>query len=202
MSAHDVKRHAAADRVAPLLRRFSVLIALFWLGLAVVTNVFVPQLEKVGEAHNVALSSQIALAAGHQTHWPGVSGIRLRQFGHGRDRGRQAARRRRAPLLRRPGQAVPRHHARGARPGFLGGPADRGRLAEQRRQSSVRPGFLSGNQGEALANDSVDALRASSTRRRPRRGCGPMSPARPHRSPISSRWAIRAPPRSPSSPSA
>ncbi len=56
MSAHDVKRHAAADRVAPLLRRFSVLIVLFWLGLAVVTNVFVPQLEKVAQSHNVSLS--------------------------------------------------------------------------------------------------------------------------------------------------
>ena len=43
-----------------LLRRFSVLIALFWLGLAVVTNVFVPQLEKVAQQHNVSLSPQDA----------------------------------------------------------------------------------------------------------------------------------------------
>jgi putative drug exporter of the RND superfamily len=49
---------AAADRVAPLIRRFSVLIALFWLGLAVVTNVFMPQLEKVAQSHNVSLSPQ------------------------------------------------------------------------------------------------------------------------------------------------
>ena len=44
--------------VPDLIRRFSVLIALFWLGLAVVTNVFVPQLETVAQAHNVLLSPQ------------------------------------------------------------------------------------------------------------------------------------------------
>ena len=37
-----------------------MLIAVFWLGLAVVTNVFVPQLETVAEAHNVSLSPQDA----------------------------------------------------------------------------------------------------------------------------------------------
>ena len=45
-------------RVPDLIRRYSVLIAVFWLGLAVVTNVFVPQLETVAEAHNVSLSPQ------------------------------------------------------------------------------------------------------------------------------------------------
>lgn len=45
-----------------LILRFSVPIAAFWLGLAVVTNVFVPQLEKVAEAHNVSLSPQDAPA--------------------------------------------------------------------------------------------------------------------------------------------
>ena len=44
--------------VPDAIRRFSVLIALFWLGLAVLTNVFVPQLETVAEAHNVSLSPQ------------------------------------------------------------------------------------------------------------------------------------------------
>jgi RND superfamily putative drug exporter len=60
MSTHQVDRPTRADRVAPMIRRFSVLIALFWLGLAVLTNVFVPQLETVAEAHNVSLSPQDA----------------------------------------------------------------------------------------------------------------------------------------------
>ncbi len=54
MSRHGTSRHSVPD----LLRRFSVPIALFWLGLAVLTNVFVPQLETVAESHNVSLSPQ------------------------------------------------------------------------------------------------------------------------------------------------
>src|SRR6516165_9345477 len=50
----SISLHSVPD----LIRRLSVLIALFWLGLAVVTNVFVPQLETVAEAHNVSLSPQ------------------------------------------------------------------------------------------------------------------------------------------------
>ena len=42
--------------MSTFIRRFSVLIAFFWLALAMVTNVFVPQLEKVAQAHNVSLS--------------------------------------------------------------------------------------------------------------------------------------------------
>src|SRR6476620_516744 len=56
MSTRSISRHSVPD----LIRRFSALIALFWLGLAVVTNVFVPQLETVAEAHNVSLSPQDA----------------------------------------------------------------------------------------------------------------------------------------------
>src|SRR6201991_2381924 len=52
--------HAPRSSMPQLIRRFSVLIALFWLGLAVVTNVFIPQLETVAEAHNVSLSPQDA----------------------------------------------------------------------------------------------------------------------------------------------
>lgn len=44
--------------VPDLIRRYSALIAFFWLALAMVTNVFVPQLEKVAEAHNASLSPQ------------------------------------------------------------------------------------------------------------------------------------------------
>jgi len=56
MSTRSISRHSVPD----LIRRFSALIALFWLGLAVVTNVFVPQLEHVAETHNVSLSPQDA----------------------------------------------------------------------------------------------------------------------------------------------
>ena len=53
-------RHRRVLSISDLIRRFAVLIALFWLGLAVATNVFVPQLETVAEKHNVSLSPQDA----------------------------------------------------------------------------------------------------------------------------------------------
>ena len=60
MSTHQAERQSRTDRVADAIRRFSPLIAFFWLGLAVLTNVFVPQLETVAQAHNVSLSPQDA----------------------------------------------------------------------------------------------------------------------------------------------
>jgi len=58
MSDRDAPRRS----VPRMLLRFSVPIAAFWLGLAVVTNVYVPQLEKVAQAHNVSQSPQDAPA--------------------------------------------------------------------------------------------------------------------------------------------
>src|SRR4051794_6546095 len=58
MSTHQAERPSRTDRVAHAIRRFSAPIAFFWLALAVITNVFVPQLETVARAHNVSLSPQ------------------------------------------------------------------------------------------------------------------------------------------------
>jgi RND superfamily putative drug exporter len=49
-------QHIPRSSFAKMIRRLAVPIALFWLGLAMVTNVFVPQLERVAQAHNVSLS--------------------------------------------------------------------------------------------------------------------------------------------------
>ncbi|WP_122526490.1 MMPL/RND family transporter [Mycobacterium persicum] len=51
MSNHQNPRPS----VAHTIRRLAVPILLFWVGLAVLTNVAVPKLEDVGKAHNVAL---------------------------------------------------------------------------------------------------------------------------------------------------
>ena len=56
MSNHQVPRRSFAQ----MIRQLSVPIAVFWLALAAVTNVFVPQLETVAKAHNVSLSPQDA----------------------------------------------------------------------------------------------------------------------------------------------
>ena len=56
MSNPHIPRRSLPD----IIRRFSAPIVWFWLALAVVTNVFVPQLETVAQAHNVSLSPQDA----------------------------------------------------------------------------------------------------------------------------------------------
>ena len=57
MSNHQETRASLTDRVAKAIRWLSVPIVLFWLVVAGLTNALVPQLEVVGEAHNVGLSS-------------------------------------------------------------------------------------------------------------------------------------------------
>ncbi len=50
-------RHARRPVVADTIRRLALPILLFWLALAAIPNIFVPQLEEVGKEHNVGLSS-------------------------------------------------------------------------------------------------------------------------------------------------
>ena len=52
----------AREPIARAIRLLSVPIILFWLGLAAVTNIVVPQLEAVGEAHAVSMSPDDAPA--------------------------------------------------------------------------------------------------------------------------------------------
>jgi putative drug exporter of the RND superfamily len=56
MSDHQPSR----ARIPHTIRRLSVPILLFWLALAAVSNALVPQLEEVGRTHNVALNSPAA----------------------------------------------------------------------------------------------------------------------------------------------
>jgi putative drug exporter of the RND superfamily len=56
MSDDHIRRPALAHTI----RRLSVPILLFWVGVAVITNVAVPNLEEVGRAHNVSLNSRDA----------------------------------------------------------------------------------------------------------------------------------------------
>lgn len=57
MSSRLAEHRTTTDTVAKWIRRLCVPIVLFWLAIAALTNVLVPQLEVVGEEHNVALSS-------------------------------------------------------------------------------------------------------------------------------------------------
>src|SRR6476661_10399467 len=57
MTNHLESRGSFTDRTAKWIRWLSAPILLFWLVVAALTNALVPQLEVVGEQHNVALSS-------------------------------------------------------------------------------------------------------------------------------------------------
>jgi RND superfamily putative drug exporter len=57
MSTHLAQRETPTDKVARWIRPLCVPIVIFWVLVAALTNVLVPQLEAVGEEHNVALSS-------------------------------------------------------------------------------------------------------------------------------------------------
>src|ERR1700749_1073336 len=52
--SHDEPKRPFVPRT---IRRLALPILLFWVALAALTNIAVPQLEKVGETHNVALNS-------------------------------------------------------------------------------------------------------------------------------------------------
>ena len=57
MTNHLAERPTTTDRVAKWIRRLCVPIMLFWLAITILSNALVPQLEAVGAEHNVALSS-------------------------------------------------------------------------------------------------------------------------------------------------
>ena len=57
MGTEEAERPTTTDRVATWIRRLCVPIVLFWVAVAALSNVLVPQLEAVGAEHNVALSS-------------------------------------------------------------------------------------------------------------------------------------------------
>src|SRR6185312_8691460 len=55
--AEVADRPTMTDRAAKWIRWFCVPIVIFWVAVAALTNVLVPQLEAVGEEHNVGLAS-------------------------------------------------------------------------------------------------------------------------------------------------
>jgi putative drug exporter of the RND superfamily len=157
MSNLDTQRQSVPD----LLRRYSVLIAAFWLGLAVVTNVFVPQLEKVAQQHNVSLSPQDAPSL--------QASKRIGQVFHEFDSDSSAM-----IVLEgdRPLGAEAHHYydtlirklTRDTKhvehiQDFWGDPLTAAGSQSADGKAALVQVFLAGNQGESLANASVDAVR-------------------------------------------
>ncbi|MDT5177492.1 MAG: putative drug exporter of the superfamily [Mycobacterium sp.] len=155
------ERESLTDRVATWIRRLCVPIVIFWVAVAALSNVLVPQLEAVGEEHNVALSSPDA---------PSLQAFqRIGKVFHEFDSDSAAmvvlegdqplgadAHRYYDDLVKRI-EADTKHvqHVQD----FWGDPLTAAGSQSPDGKAAYVQVFLAGNQGEALSLESVDALR-------------------------------------------
>ncbi|MEB3033820.1 MMPL/RND family transporter [[Mycobacterium] nativiensis] len=148
-------------RLPDLLRRYSAAIVFFWLAVAMVTNVFVPQLEKVAEANNASLSPQDAPSLEAAKHIGEV----FDEFSS--DSSAMIVLEGDQPLgadahhyydvlidkLNRDTRHV--EHVQD----FWGDPLTAAGSQSVDGKAALVQVYLAGNQGESLANESVDAVR-------------------------------------------
>ena len=79
------EQQQSRPRAPHIIRRLALPILLFWVALAAITNIAVPQLEEVGRTHNVALNSPDAPSLkAIKRIGQAFRRIRHRQLGHGR----------------------------------------------------------------------------------------------------------------------
>jgi putative drug exporter of the RND superfamily len=161
MSNHVAERPTITDRVAKWIRWLCVPIVLFWVLIAALTNVLVPQLEKVGEEHNVALSSPSS---------PSLQAFqRIGKVFHEFDSDSAAmvvlegdqplgadAHRYYDELVKRFNEDT--KHVQHVQD-FWGDPLTAAGSQSPDGKAAYVQVFLAGNQGEALSLESVDALR-------------------------------------------
>ncbi|MDT5252515.1 MAG: putative drug exporter of the superfamily [Mycobacterium sp.] len=159
MSNHSDRR----PTVAHTIRRLAVPILLFWLALAAIPNIVVPQLEEVGRQHNVGLSSPDA---------PSYQAIKhIGKVFHEFDTDSSAmivlegdkplgadAHRFYDTLIRKLEQD--KKHVQHVQD-FWGDTLTAAGSQSNDGKAAYVQLFLAGSQGEALANESVDAVRAT-----------------------------------------
>ncbi|TQK27958.1 MMPL family transporter [Arthrobacter sp. SLBN-53] len=151
----------SSNRIPDFIRRYSVLIALFWLALAVVTNVFVPQLETVAEQHNVSLSPQDApsLQASKQIgkvfqEFDSDSSAMIVLEGD-QPLGAEAHHYYDNLVAKLSADTTHVQHI----DNFWGDPLTAAGSQSSDGKAALVQLYLAGNQGESLANESVDAVR-------------------------------------------
>jgi putative drug exporter of the RND superfamily len=151
----------ARGLIARTVRVLSVPILLFWLGLAAVTNIVVPQLEAVGEAHAVSMSPDDA---------PAIQAMkRVGQVFHEFDSDSAvmivlegqapldvSAHRYYSELIHKLSQD--QKHVEHIQD-FWGDPLTAAGSQSSDGKAAYVQVFLAGHQGETLANESVDAVR-------------------------------------------
>jgi RND superfamily putative drug exporter len=157
MTKHGLRRFS----LAWIIRRLSVPILLFWLAMSVVTNVLVPPLEKVGAAHTVSLSPEDAPSLQatkrigrvfQEFDADGSAMIILEgdtPLGDGAHRFYD-------DLIRK--LSADRRHVEHIQD-FWGDPLTAGGSQSSDGKAAYVQLYLAGNQGEALSNESVNAVR-------------------------------------------
>ena len=147
--------------MSTVIRRFSVLIAFFWLALAMVTNVFVPQLEKVAQAHNVSLSPhdapslQAAKRIGKVFHEFDSDSAAMIVLEGDRPLGADAHHYYDGLIEKLTRDTKHVQHIQN----FWGDPLTAAGSQSSDGKAALVQVYLAGNQGESLANASVDSVR-------------------------------------------
>ena len=165
--SHDDSDQRAADdrtlthRLARATRRLCIPILLFWLVIAAASNALVPQLEVIGEEHNVALSSpdspslQAFKRIGHVFGEFDSDSAAMIVLEGDQPLGAEAHRYY-DELIRR--VSADRTHVQHIQD-FWGDPLTAAGAQSPDGKAAYVQVFLSGNQGEALSLASVDAVR-------------------------------------------
>jgi RND superfamily putative drug exporter len=161
MSNHLAERHTFTDSFAKWIRRLCVPIVIFWVAVAALTNVLVPQLEAVGEEHNVALSSpdspslQAFQRIGKVFHEFDTDSAAMVVLEGDQALGADAHEYYDELVKRFEDDTKHVQHVQD----FWGDPLTAAGSQSSDGKAAYVQVFLSGNQGEALSLESVDALR-------------------------------------------
>jgi RND superfamily putative drug exporter len=161
MSHHIAERPTRTDRLAMWIRRLCVPIVLFWVAVAALSNVLVPQLEAVGEQHNVALSSpdspslQAFQRIGKVFHEFDSDSAAMVVLEGDQPLGADAHRYYDELVKRFNEDTKHVQHVQD----FWGDPLTAAGSQSPDGKAAYVQVFLAGNQGEALSLESVDALR-------------------------------------------
>jgi len=161
MSTHLAEGPTKTDAVAKWIRRLCIPIVIFWVAVAGLSNALVPQLEVVGEEHNVALSSpdspslQAFQRIGKVFHEFDSDSAAMVVLEGNQPLGASAHQYYDELVKRFEGDTKHVQHVQD----FWGDPLTAAGSQSSDGMAAYVQVFLAGNQGEALSLESVDALR-------------------------------------------
>ena len=191
-------QHARRPAVADFIRRFSVPILLLWAGLAAVSNIAVPNLEEVARAHNVSLNTPAAPSfkamkhIGRVFHEFDSDSSAMIVLEGDKPLGDDAHRFYDALVRKLEHDTKHVEHVQD----FWGDPLTAAGSQSKDGKAAYVQLYLAGNQGDALANESVDTIREMvDSHAAAARGQGVRDRRSTTCSPISSKSAARAPSR-------